>query len=141
MFCIINSGKFSMDSRLSNALKVFSKTRFAFVPVTTTQNEEAVIVASLSIRDVLPLIAKTNNNRPIKDLCSPLISVNKNTDIRTAIDLMIKEGIRNIGIKQNTDSNDNSFKLLYIINDRKLLEFLLSHNGREIMQNRALGLL
>jgi predicted transcriptional regulator len=65
-------GTTHMDSSLSNALKVFSKTRFAFVPITTTKT--AAIVASLSIRDVLPLIAKTNNNRPIKDLCSPLIS-------------------------------------------------------------------
>ncbi|HEY6886019.1 MAG TPA: methyltransferase domain-containing protein [Nitrososphaeraceae archaeon] len=104
------------------------------------EEAEAAIVASLSIRDVLPLIAKTNDGRPIKDLGSPLISVNKNTDIRTAIDFMIKEGIRNIGIKENDKNNDtNKTNLIRIINDRKILEFLLSHNGREIMHRNGVG--
>ena len=40
-----------------------------------------------------------NIDRPIKDLSSPLISVDKNSSIRYAIDLMIKQGIRNIGIR------------------------------------------
>ena len=56
---------------------------------------------------------------------------------------MIKQGIRNIGIRgDNEDNNsktnnhndhDRNTKLLRIINDRKILEFLLSHNGRNIM--------
>ena len=49
----------------------------------------------------------------------------KNTDIRTAIDFMMKEGIRNIGIKESADNNDssnnNKAKLLRIINDRKVV--------------------
>lgn len=132
-------GTIDMDLPLSKALEVFNKTRFAFVPIIAAKNKEAeasLIVASLSIRDILPLIAKTNSNRPIKDLCSPLISVNKNTDIRTAIDFMMKQDIRNIGVKESTgrNGNKNNNKLLRIINDRKILEFLLSHNGREIMR-------
>ena len=39
-----------------------------------------------------------NIDRPIKDLSSQLISVDKKSSIRNAIDLMIKQGIRNIGI-------------------------------------------
>lgn len=136
------TGVVDMDSPLSKALEVFNKTRFAFVPIIRKNEEEAqaAIVASLSIRDVLPLIAKSNDDRPIKDLCSPLISVNKNTNIRTAIEFMIKEGIRNIGIKENDNNSDtNKTNLIRIINDRKILEFLLSHNGREIMRKNGVG--
>ena len=98
-----------MNSPLGKAIEVFDKTRFAFVPVIAKDDnregsEAAQVVASLSIRDILPLIARININRPIKDLCSPLISVNKNTSIRNAIDFMMKQGIRNIGIKEDNDS-------------------------------------
>jgi hypothetical protein len=69
--------------------------------------------------------------------------------IRDAIDLMFKESIRNIGIKENADNNDhndddsnsNKTKLLRIINDRKILEFLLSHNGKQIMRRNGIAAL
>ena len=147
-----------MNSALGKALEVFDKTKFAYVPITannssdkigstrdsTAEEREEEVVASLSIRDILPIIAKMNIDRPIKDLSSPLISVDKNSSIRYAIDLMIKQGIRNIGIsgdnnedssKTNNHNNHNrKTKLLRIINDRKILEFLLSHDGRNIMR-------
>jgi CBS domain-containing protein len=91
-------------------------------------------------------------DRSIKDLSSPLISIDKNMSIRDAIDFMLKEGIRNIGIQESADngshdddnddsrsSNSNKNKLLRIINDRKILEFLLSHNGKEIMSKNGIA--
>jgi hypothetical protein len=36
-------------------------------------------------------------------------------------------------------NNDNKTKLLRIINDRKILEFLLSHNGREVMDTNGIA--
>jgi predicted transcriptional regulator len=152
------AGTVDMNSPLNKALEVFDKTRFAFVGITAKDDDSGngrsseaaeVVVASLSIRDILPLIAKANIDRPIKDLCSQLISVDKNTSIRNAIDFMMKQGIRNIGIKEDADNDDSSSnsnnntktKLLRIINDRKILEFLVSHNGRKIMQaNGVTGL-
>jgi CBS domain-containing protein len=129
-------GSIEMDSPLSAALEIFEKTRFAFVPIIA--KDRSIVAASLSIRDILPLIAKTNIDRPIKDLSSPLISVDKNTTIRTALDLMIEGGIRNIGIEDN-DAKNNNNKLLRIINDRKILEFLLSHRGRKIMRRDGIA--
>ena len=90
-----------------------------------------------------------NIERPIKDLSSQLISVDKNSSISYIIDLMIKLGRRNIGIsginnndnnsKTNNHNNENrKTKLLSIINDRKILEFLLSHNGRNIMHTNGI---
>jgi predicted transcriptional regulator len=144
------------NSSLAKVLEVFDKTKFAFIPITannssdkidsirdsTAEKKEEELVASISIRDILPIIAKMNIDRPIKDLSSQLISVDKKSNIRYAIDLMIKQGIRNIGIrgdnedgsKTNNHNNDNrKTKPLRIINDRKILEFLVSHNGRNIM--------
>ena len=150
------TGSLDKNSSLGKVLEIFDKTKFAFVPLTANNSndkfgsthdsrakeEEEELVASISIRDILPIIAKMNIDRPIKDLSSPLISVDKNSSIRYAIDLMIKQGIRNIGIsgdkednsKTNNHNNHNKkTKLLRIINDRKILEYLLSHNGRSIM--------
>jgi CBS domain-containing protein len=141
-----------MNSPLSKAIEVFDKTRFAFVPIIAKDDihggSEAEVIASLSIRDILPIVAKANIDRSIKDLSSPLLSVDKKMSVRDAIDLMFKDGIRNIGIKENTDnddyddnrsSNSNKTKLLCIINDRKILEFLLSHNGKEIMRKNGIA--
>jgi CBS domain-containing protein len=152
------TGSLDKNSALSKVLEVFNKTKFAFVPITandsgdkigstrdstaTEEEEEEELVASISVRDILPIIAKMNIDRPIKDLSSQLISVDKKSSIRNAIDLMIKQGIRNIGIREgnedgsktNKHNNDNrKTKLIRIINDRKILEFLLSHNGRNIL--------
>jgi len=151
------TGSIDKNSSLSKVLEVFNKTKFAFVPITAndsddkigstrdstaTEEEEEELVASISVRDILPIIAKMNIDRPIKDLSSQLISVDKKSSIRNAIDLMIKQSIRNIGIrwgnedgsKTNKHNNDNrKTKLIRIINDRKILEFLLSHNGRNIL--------
>jgi predicted transcriptional regulator len=151
------TGSLDKNSSLAKVLEVFDKTKFAFIPITANNSsdkidsirdstaekkEEEELVASISIRDILPIIAKMNIDRPIKDLSSQLISVDKKSNIRNAIDLMIKHGIRNIGIrgdneddsKTNNHNNDNrKTKPLRIINDRKILEFLLSHNGRNIM--------
>src|SRR6478609_684693 len=62
------TGVLDMDSPLSKALEVFNKTRFAFVPIIRKNEEEAqaAIVASLSVRDVLPLLAKSNDDKQIK---------------------------------------------------------------------------
>jgi hypothetical protein len=43
---------------------------------------------------------------------------------------MLNNGIRNIGIKSN---------LSHIINDRKILEFLLSHNGRTVLLKNGIA--
>ena len=91
----------------------------------------------------LPLIAKANLTTPIKKISSPLVSLDGNTSVINALSYMIRTGIRNIGI------NEDVYPYLYgkskvpirIVNDRKILEFLFSHNGREILhKNGTAGL-
>lgn len=45
---------------------------------------------------------------------------------------MLKKGIRNIGITENGSDQSN---VIGVVNDRSILEFLLSHNGRQIIKN------
>ena len=54
--------------------------------------------------------SKENIGRPIKDICSPLISVDKNNSVRNVIDLMIKHHIRNIGIREASKVDENIIK-------------------------------
>ena len=132
-----------IDSTLASALEVFDKTKFAFVPIVANIDNErnaeigsssSVVVAALAIRDILPLIAKTNITIPIKQISSPLVSVDGNTSITNALNLMIGTGIRNIGINDVSIHDDDASgsvaedggksQLLRIINDRKILEFM-----------------
>lgn len=149
-------GALEMDSTLSSALEVFEKTRFAFVPIVANSDNERngeivgsslIVVAALAIRDILPLTAKTNLSISIKQISSPLLSVDGNTSVTDALGYMIDSGIRNIGIKEDVSIRDGAnrdiikdyreSKLLRIINDRKILEFLLSHNGREVLRRNG----
>jgi predicted transcriptional regulator len=145
-----------IDSPLKRALEVFEKTRFGFIPILTRKNDRMedeegdsfVVTASLAIRDILPLIAKANLSTPIKELSSLLISVDSKTSVRDALNYMMNKSIRNIGIKEsaNDDSggvsstkSSRKSKLSRVINDRKILEFLLSHNGREVLRKNGIA--
>lgn len=85
---------------------------------------------------ILPLIAKANLSIPVKEFASQLLSVNGKSSIRNALDIILNKSIRNIGISgefpYRIDSLTKEANVCYIINDRKILEFLLSQNGREV---------
>jgi hypothetical protein len=90
-------------------------------------------VASLSIRDILPIIAASGKNVPLKDISSSLVLFSKETNLKVALDTMFQKRIRNIIIRAKNDD-------YYVINDRKILEFLFSENGRKIMNTHDLGI-
>jgi CBS domain-containing protein len=106
---------------LSMALDIFSKTRFGFVPVTINER----VATSLSIRDILRVSAGKVVT-PIAEISSQLVSVKHHTSIEKALELMLEKGIRNLAIRNESNN-------IGIINDRKILEFLLSYEGRRIM--------
>ena len=118
-----------MDSPLSKAIDIFNQTYIAFLPVTRF----GLVVASLSVRDILPIIATSGKNVPLKDISSSLVLLPKKTNLKVALDTMFQKRIRNIIIRDNNDD-------YYIINDRKILEFLFSENGRKIMNTHNLGI-
>jgi CBS domain-containing protein len=144
-----------MDSPIKEALEVFERTRFAFIPILTKKEDKMddlddsfkVVTASLAIRDILPLIAKADLNISIRELSSQLISLDGNTSFKIALDYMLNNGIRNIGIRQEGSTHDDvatensgiKSNLPGIINDRKILEFLLSHDGRTVLRKNGIA--
>ncbi len=107
---------------LSVALDIFRKTRFGFVPITI----EGRVATSLSIRDILRVLTDKFVT-PVGEVSSRLVSVKYNTSIGKALELMLEKGIRNLAVR-NENNED-----IGIINDRKILEFLLSYEGRGVM--------
>ena len=110
-----------MTSSLATALKIFGGTRFAFLPIT----DNGSLIASLGIRDILPLIVNTNVDTPARHTSSPTIYVPKETDLNHTLNIMLTNGIRNVVIQDDNNT--------YLLNDRKILEFLFSPKAREIM--------
>jgi predicted transcriptional regulator len=110
-----------MTSSVASAVKIFGETRFAFLPIT----DKGSLIASLGIRDILPLIVNTNIDTPARHSSSPTIYVAKEIDLKHTLDIMLTNGIRNVVIQDDTNT--------YLLNDRKILEFLFSPKGREIM--------
>ena len=103
-------------------MKIFGETRFAFLPIT----EKDSLIASLGIRDILPLIVNTNIDTPARYVSSPTVYVSKETNLKHTLNIMLMKSIRNVVIQDGTNT--------YIINDRKILEFLFSPKGKEIIR-------
>lgn len=125
-------------SSLSYALEVFAETKFAFVPVTVKYK----IASSLSVRDVqryvvsLPAGARPAAlDGPVGNLSSPIVSLGEDASVGKALSAMVKDNIRNIVIivPEKYDGK------VFIINDRKMLEFLLSHEGRKIISESGIA--
>jgi CBS domain-containing protein len=119
-----------INTPVSRVIELFKKTKLAFTPITKDRN----VIAILTIRDFLPIVMNKNNaeTTPISHISSKLTSIDKNTDVLKAIDIMLKNGIRNIGMTKNRNKPS---EVIGVINDRKILEFLLSYTGRQIMKD------
>lgn len=115
------------DFPLSVALDFFSRTGFAFVPITIKQS----VATFLSIRDALRVVVASKLDTPIDDLSSPIIAIKSSASIGDALEIMLEQGIRNLIVKNN-DSN------IGVLNDRKILEYLLSYGGRETIMSKGL---
>lgn len=117
----IDSSFVEARSQLKDALDIFEKTRFAFLPVTV----DGAPAGSLSLRDLLGAIAESNFKAPASRLGSPLVALNSEASLLDVLTAMMSKWIRNIGIRRRGGQ-------VGIINDRKVLEFLLSHEGRRL---------
>jgi predicted transcriptional regulator len=115
------------SSPIGTALDIFAETYFAFVPVTIDNKA----VATLSIRDVLKLAASSDLEIPVHQLSSPLFSVKNDVSIGDILETMMDRGVRNVITKDEKD-------VMRVINDRKVLEFLMSHEGRQMLNRKSL---
>jgi CBS domain-containing protein len=114
------------DAPLKDALDIFAKTHFAFVPVST----EGLVVASLSVRDLLGIV---DNGRKIGELASPLEAVQEKMSVTESLEFMVEKGIRDlVTLRQDGP---------YVINDRRVLEFLLGHEARQLVLEKGFSAL
>lgn len=116
-----------IDCTLNNILDYFAKKRFAIAPIT----DKGSLIGSIAIRDLLPLISELNIDIPVKTIASPIVTIHKTESIKNSIEIMLREKIRNLVI---TESNDFGNYKNYIVNDRKILEFIFSEEGRRILR-------
>jgi len=115
-----------IDSSLSSLLELFARTKFALAPITS----KGFLVGSIVIRDLLPLISEMALDTPVTMIASPIARICNTETLKNSIDIMLKMNIRNLVISSG-DVNDESN---YILNDRKILEFIFSYEGRKIME-------
>lgn len=120
-----------LESRepLSSAFKIFSETRFAFMPIAIN----GVVAATLSIRDLLRALVAHKIDRKASPLASDLITIRSDSSILDALTVMAEKRVRNLILMK--------LGAQYFINDRKILEFLLSHDARQLMQSQGFSAL
>jgi CBS domain-containing protein len=129
--CGIDAG-----SSLNYALDVFNETKFGFAPITVNYR----VVTSLSIRDVQRIAASSSApssklDGPVRRLSSPIVSLRDDASLGNILATMISNNIRNVVV---TAGSEEVKKDLLIINDRKVLEYLLSYSGRQIMSEKGI---
>src|SRR5579884_2994440 len=92
------------DAHLNKVLDIFDKTRFAFCPVT----RDGKVVASISSRDILKVVEKSELRATVGSLSSPRISINKDASIGNALEVMLEKGIRSLAIRKYAEDKDEN---------------------------------
>ena len=99
---------------IREVLELFLKTRFGFSPIM----KDGQLVATISTRDFLPIIAKMNINMPLQTIASDLIYISDKISVENTLQIMFKKNLRKIAIKDGDG--------VKIVDDRSLLGFLFS---------------
>ena len=115
-----------LDSSLDDLLELFAGSKFALAPIA----DKGELIGSIGIRDLLPLVFESRFPAKVTDIGSTQILLEGNETLRTAIDTMLKKRIRNLVLFNNVKNVDT--KKDYIINDRKILEFIFSYEGKKV---------
>ncbi len=99
---------------IREVLELFLKTRFGFSSIM----KDDQLVATISTRDFLPIIAKMNINMPLQTIASDLIYISDKISVENTLQIMFKKNLRKIAIKDGDG--------VKIVDDRSLLGFLFS---------------
>lgn len=107
------SFEFLEDIILLGILELFKKNRFCFAPIKTKDGK----IVTVSVRDLLPLVAKMRIDIPIRMIYSKMLFVSEGIQIKDALDIMFNNNVRRLGIESDAEH-------IRIINDRSILEYL-----------------
>ena len=116
------------DRRLVDALDLFVKSEFAFVPITVDQK----VVTTLSVRDALRVVVDSKLETPIREISSQAITTSIKSSIGNTLETMLEENVRSLIVH-----GENGIS---VVNDRMILEYLLSHDGRQVTSEGLRGL-
>jgi predicted transcriptional regulator len=116
------------DRMLVDALEIFVKSEFAFVPITISKK----VVTTLSVRDVLRVVVDSKLELPIREISSQAITTSIKSSIGDALETMLEENVRSLIVENGNEVS--------VINDRMILEYLLSHDGRQLTSEGLQGL-
>jgi predicted transcriptional regulator len=122
-----NTSSLELDSSLNDLLELFAGTKFALAPI----SEKGELIGSIGIRDLLPLVFESKLPAQVTTVGSTQVLLKGDETLRTAIDTMLKKRIRNLVLSGNIKGSNT--KTDYIINDRKILEFIFSYEGKKVM--------
>jgi len=122
-----NTSSLELDSSLNDLLELFAGTKFALAPI----SEKGELIGSIGIRDLLPLVFESKLPAQVTAVGSTQVLLEGDETLRTAIDTMLKKRIRNLVLSGNIKGSNT--KTDYIINDRKILEFIFSYEGKKVM--------
>ena len=122
-----NTSSVEKHSSLSRLLELFAETKFALAPITGKSS----LIGSIVIRDLLPLISELNLDAPVERIGAPIVRISMNETLKNSIDIMLKKNIRNLVVSPAEDYNNKNDN--FIVNDRMILEFIFSYEGRKIM--------
>ncbi|HEY7108239.1 MAG TPA: CBS domain-containing protein [Nitrososphaeraceae archaeon] len=124
---ISDASAVNIDSSLDDLLSLFEKTKFGFAPITIKDS----LIGSIGIRDLLPLILEANLSTPIKEIESPVCRLGGDETLKNSIESMLKNRIRNLVFPGSDYPHNRNAD--FIINDRKVLEFIFSYEGKKII--------
>lgn len=124
-----NTSSLELDSSLNDLLDLFAGTKFALAPIA----DKGELIGSIGIRDLLPLVFESKLPIQVTTIGSTQILLKGDEALRTAIDTMLKKRIRNLVLSGNIKGSNTDTKTDYIINDRKILEFIFSYEGKKVM--------
>jgi predicted transcriptional regulator len=116
-----------LDSSLSDLLELFARSKFALAPIT----DKGELIGSIGIRDLLPVVFESKLPTQVTTISSTQVHLKRDETLRTAIESMLKKRIRNLVLSATV--NNSKDRGDYIINDRKILEFIFSYEGKKVM--------
>ena len=105
----------SETQTLEKLLKIIKKTKFSFVPVV---DQKEHVVATVSIRDFLPLVASLKMPIPCTSIASRLLFVSDQLTVKNALSIMLENKIRRLGINDTPDKVSNiDGKIVFAVRD------------------------
>ncbi len=104
-----------IDSTVRDVINDIISHGFGFVPIINNES----ILSVVSIYDILKIILKMPLDLSIDKLGSKIITIDSNTSINDAVDIMLKNNIRRLFIKDN---------IPYLVTGRVILNFIIENS-------------